>query len=34
MGVVIGGGGLGEGGSVANEGVHLEAARYHCGVYS
>ena len=29
MGVVIGGRGLGGGGSVANEGVYLEAAGYH-----
>ena len=33
MGVPIGGRGLGGGGSLANEGVNLEAAGYHCGVY-
>ena len=33
MGVVICGGGLGGDGDVANEGVHSEAAGYHCGIY-
>ena len=33
MGVFIGGGGLGGGGVMANEGVHLEATGYHCGIY-
>ena len=32
-GVVIGGGGLGGGGDVANEGVHSHATGYHCGIY-
>ena len=32
-GVVIGGGGLGGGGDVANEGVHLEETGYRFGVY-
>ena len=30
MVVVIGGGGLGGGGDVANGGLHLETAGYHC----
>ena len=34
VGVVIDGGALGGRGSVSNEGVQLEAAGYHCGVYS
>ena len=34
MGVVIGGGGLGGGGAVANEGLNLEATVYHCGVHT
>ena len=33
MGVVIGGGDFGGGGYVANVGVHLKAAGYHCGSY-
>ena len=33
MGAVIGGGDLGGGGSVAYEGVNLEATGYHCKVY-
>ena len=33
MGVVISGGGLGGGRDVAKEGVNLEAAGYHCGIY-
>ena len=31
--VVIGGRGLGGVRDVANEGVHLETAGYHCGIY-
>ena len=31
--MVIGGVGIGGGGSVANEGAHLEAKGYCCGVY-
>ena len=31
--VVIGGEGLVGGGSVANEGIHLYAAGYHCVIY-
>ena len=33
MRMVIGGGGLGGGGAVTNEGVHLEAIGYHYGIY-
>ena len=33
MGVVIGDGGLVDGSYVSNEGVHLEAAGYRCGIY-
>ena len=33
MGVVIGGGGTRGGEAVAYEGIHLEAAEYHFGVY-
>ena len=33
MGVAIYDGGLGDTGAVANEGVHLEAEGYHCGIY-
>ena len=34
VGVVIGGTGLGGGRAVANEGVDLKAAGYHCIIYS
>ena len=33
MVVFIGGRGLGGDGAVANEGLHLEAEGYHCGIY-
>ena len=33
MGAVIGGGSLGGGGAVVNEGINLKAAGYHCGIY-
>ena len=33
VGVVIGGTGIGCGEDMANKGVHLEAAVYHCGIY-
>ena len=33
MGLVIGDGGIGGGGAVAYEGIHLDSEVYHCRVY-